>query len=58
MFVQVVLILSLVALIGCANKKVVLYPIQPTDFYVADNNDICMSEFYFKEVLQVELKNK
>jgi len=39
-------------------KQVVLYPIQPTDFYILENGDTCMSEFYFKEVLEVELKAK
>jgi len=38
--------------------KVILYPIQPTDFYVLENEDICMSEFYFKEVLGVTLEAK
>ena len=55
------LILSLVVLSGCSsifNKKVTLYPIQQTDFYVTDSGDVCMSEFYFTEVLQVELENK
>jgi len=37
---------------------VVLYPIQQTDFYVLENDDICMTPFYFNEVLQVKLKEK
>ncbi len=55
-----VLMLLLVGLTGCSvlKKKVTLYPIQETDFYVQENGDICMSEFYFNEVLQVELENR
>jgi len=54
------LTLLLVALSGCSllGKKVTLYPIQPTDFYVLENGNICMSEFWFNEVLQVELEAK
>lgn len=43
--------------IGCA-RTVTLYPIQQTDFYVKDNGDVCMSEFYFNEVLKVKLEEK
>jgi len=52
--------LPLVALSGCSflDKKVTLYPIVPTDFYIRDNGDVCMSEFYFKEVLRVEIEAK
>lgn len=51
------LMLLLVTLTGCA-RTVTLYPIQPTDFYVQENGDICMSEFYFNEVLKVKLEEK
>ena len=56
----VALILLLVALSGCSllGTKVVLYPIQPTDFYVLENDDICMTEFYFEKVLGVALEAK
>jgi len=53
-----VLLISALLLTSCASKQVMLYPIQQTDFYVKDNGDICMSEFYFNEVLQVKLKEK
>ena len=56
-FVLLVLIALSVSLIGCSTK-VVLYPIKDTDLYVRDNDDICMSEFYFKEVLQAKIKEK
>ena len=53
-----VLLISALLLTSCASRQVVLYPIQPTDFYVQENGDICMTEFYFNEVLQVKLKEK
>jgi hypothetical protein len=51
-----VLLISVLLLSSCASKGLTLYPIQPTDFYVQDNGDICMTEFYFNEVLQLKLK--
>jgi len=46
----------------------VLYPIQPTDFYIRDTGrvdeegksieDVCMSEYYFTNVLQAKIKEK
>lgn len=58
-FAQAGLILLLIALSGCAkNKRIVLYPIEQTDFYVRENGDVCMSEYYFNEVLQAELEKR
>jgi len=48
----------LLLLSSCASRQIVLYPIQQTDFYVQENGDICMTEFYFNEVLQVKIKEK
>jgi len=50
----------LVTLTGCAgtSKRVVLYPIRGTDFYVTDAGDtgeVVMSKWYFQNVLKVEL---
>lgn len=50
------LVILMLPLVSCASKGLTLHPIQPTDFYIQDNGDICMSEFYFNEVLQVKLK--
>ncbi len=52
------LTLLLVLLTGCASRQLVLYPIEQTDIYFKDNGDVCMSEFYFNEVLQAKLKVK
>ena len=56
---QVALILLLISLTGCS-AKVVLHPIQQTDFYVREEpeheGDVCMSEFYFKEVLKAKIE--
>jgi len=49
------LTLSLSVLIGCSTK-VHLHPIQDTDFYITDSGDICMSEYYFKEVLKAKIE--
>jgi len=52
-----VLLILTVSLSSCITSKgIVLYPIQQTDFYVKDNGDVCMSEFYFTEVLQAKIK--
>ncbi len=51
------LTLLLVILTGCSSA-IVLYPIKDTDIYVENNGDVCMSEFYFKEVLQAKIKAK
>lgn len=45
------------ALTGCA-RTVILYPIEQTDIYEAENGDICMSEFYLNDVLKVKLEEK
>ena len=54
------LTLLLLILTGCSSRQIVLYPIQQTDFYVVDggdrDGDVCMSEFYFSEVLQAKIK--
>ena len=54
--------LLLLTLTGCAGRQLVVHPIQPTDFYIVEEGeragDICMSEFYFNEVLQAKLKSK
>ena len=52
-----VLILLCLTSSGCA-KRITLYPITDTDLYIKDNGDVCMSEFYFNEVLQAELESK
>ncbi len=63
-----VLLFLAVSLSSCASKGVVLYPIQPTDFYIRDTGrvdeegksieDVCMSEYYFTNVLQAKIKEK
>jgi hypothetical protein len=53
-----VLLILTMSLSSCASKGITLYPIQTTDFYVQDNGDVCMSEFYFTEVLQAKIKEK
>jgi len=50
------LIVLFFALTGCANKPLVFYPIQPTDFHVEENGDVVMSERYFKEVLNATVE--
>ena len=40
---------------GCALSKTILYPINKSDFWIDDDGNIVMSEFYFKEVLKVKL---
>ena len=50
-------ILLLATLTGCA-RTVTLYPIKDTDIYFKDNGDVCMSEFYFKEVLNAKLEEE
>jgi hypothetical protein len=52
------LMLLCITLTSCASKPITLYPIQPTDFYIQDNGDVCMSEFYFNEVLQAKIAEK
>ena len=44
--------------LSACSRAIVLYPIQDTDFYITDGNDVCMSEFYFKEVLQAKIAEK
>lgn len=56
--VLLILIMSLSSCAMLGKSDLVLYPIQQTDFYVKDNGDICMSEFYFTEVLQAKIKEK
>ena len=56
--VLVVSMLWLSALTGCSRRAVVLHPLQPTDFYVTEKGDICMSEYYFNEVLKVKMDVK
>jgi len=53
-----VLMLLSVALSGCSPRRVVLYPISDTDFWIDEKKNVCMSEWYFNEVLKVELENK
>lgn len=52
------LILLSVTLTSCSSRQLVIYPIQQTDFYELENKDICMTPFYFKEVLKAKLKIK
>ena len=53
------LLILTASLSSCVTSKgIVLYPIQQTDFYVKDNGDVCMSEYYFTEVLQAKIKEK
>jgi len=40
---------------GCANSPVTVYPIRDTDISVTDDQ-VIMSKWYFKEVLQVKLE--
>jgi hypothetical protein len=57
--VLLALMLLLMIFVGCsAKKQVKLFLIEPTDLYVQDNGDICMSEFYFNQVLQAEIDRK
>jgi hypothetical protein len=53
-----VLILLLMIFAGCASKGVQLFLIEPTDIYVQENGDICMSEFYFNKVLHADMERK
>lgn len=56
-------LLSLAMLVGltalslncAANKPIVFYPIQDTDFYRNDKGDYCMTEFYLNEVLEAKI---
>jgi len=58
------LMLLLVTLTSCSllGKQIIIYPIEPTDFHVHEDGEhdghICMTEFYFKEVLRAKLKAK
>jgi len=49
------LILLLTIFAGCS-RSVRLYPILDTDIYVKDNGDVCMTDRYMKEVLQIKIK--
>ena len=51
------LIVLLVVLTGC-NAAIIIHPIEPTDFYVTENNDVCMSEMYFTDILKAKLDRK
>jgi uncharacterized protein YceK len=55
--VLLVLILLSVSLSGCSTA-VKLYPITDTDIYVKENGDVCMSEYYMKEVLDAKIQGK
>lgn len=49
------LLLSLIALTmasGCASK---IYAVKPTDIYILENKDICMSPYYFENVARLKI---
>lgn len=41
---------------GCAASKITMFPITDKDIYFKDNGDICMSEFYFNQVLEAKIE--
>jgi hypothetical protein len=46
------------SLISCVSKKTTIYPITERDVYFQDNGDVCFSEKYFSEVLQLKIDNQ
>ena len=55
-FALLACLLLLTTLTGCGlTSKIVIYPINKTDFWIDDAGNIVMSEFYFKEVLKAKL---
>jgi len=51
-----VLLISTLLLASCASKKMIVYPILNTDIEIKEDGTVCMSEFYFNEVMQLKLK--
>lgn len=47
----------LIGSIGCADRKIILYPIRDTDIRVTDT-EVIMSKWYFENVLQAKLEEK
>lgn len=56
-FSLVMLVVSMLWLGSCGSRQVILYPITDKDIFIKDGN-ICMSQFYFNEVLQAKIKAK
>lgn len=49
------LIVSFSVLMGC---KTTIYAVRETDIYIDEKGDICMSEWYLKEVLKAKIKSR
>jgi len=48
--------MSTLLLVSCASKGITVYPISQTDIEIKEDGTVCMSEFYFNEVMQLKLK--
>jgi hypothetical protein len=48
--------MSALLLSSCASKGITVYPIKTTDIVIGEDGSVCMSEFYFNEVMQLKLK--
>lgn len=56
---KIVMLVGLtLSLISCVSKKTTIYPITERDVYFQDNGDVCFSEKYFSEVLQLKIDNQ
>lgn len=44
------------SLLGCGTSKIVFYPITDKDIRFEDNGDICMTPFYFNQVLDAKIE--
>lgn len=55
--VYLALVLLLLVLAGCA-RRLVVYPITKEDIWISeDGKKICMSKWYFENVLKARVKN-
>jgi hypothetical protein len=56
--VVVLAVLMLLSLSCASSKKTELILIAEQDIYHNEKGDICMSPYYFEEILQAKIKNK
>lgn len=55
----VTLVVLMVALTGCASKKLVLHPLTDKDIYKGKvDGDVCFSEYYLNNVLQAKIEGR